>query len=86
MSTLLVDLSDDLAARLAEASEKHQIPPAQFVREALERALPETMPPFPTDGPTVYDRMKDAIGCIDSGVTDLATNPKYLDGYGRSRR
>jgi hypothetical protein len=30
--------------------------------------------------------MKDAVGCIDSGVTDLATNPKHMEGYGRSRK
>lgn len=33
--------------------------------------------------PTVYDLMKDICGVVDSGVEDLATNPKYLEGLGR---
>jgi len=33
--------------------------------------------------PTVYDLMKDSIGIVDSGITDLATNPKHLEGLGR---
>lgn len=37
MSTLTIDLPDDLAARLAVASEQKHVPPATIVREALER-------------------------------------------------
>jgi metal-responsive CopG/Arc/MetJ family transcriptional regulator len=33
--------------------------------------------------PTVYDLMKDSIGIVDSGITDLATNPKHMEGFGR---
>ena len=41
MSTLTVELPDDIAARLAAESEQRHVPPAQFVREALEKALEE---------------------------------------------
>lgn len=40
MSTLTVELPDDLAARLAEASERRQKQPAEIIREALESTLP----------------------------------------------
>jgi Ribbon-helix-helix domain len=83
MSTLTVELPDDLAARLAAASEQTHVPPAQLVRTALEKALPPPAPDWPADGPSLHERMKDFIGCIDSGVTDLATNPKYLEGLNR---
>ena len=33
--------------------------------------------------PSLYDRMKDGLGCIDSSKRDLATNPKHLKGLGR---
>jgi hypothetical protein len=36
-------------------------------------------------GGALYERMKHLIGTID-GPGDLSTNPKYLEGYGRSRR
>ena len=41
MSTLTVELADDLAARLAAESEQRHVAPAQFVRETLEKALLE---------------------------------------------
>ena len=41
MSTLTVELPDDIAARLAAVSERRHVLPAQFVREALEQALLE---------------------------------------------
>ena len=34
---------------------------------------------------TLWDRMKHLVGTID-GPSDLSTNPKYMEGYGRSRR
>jgi hypothetical protein len=86
MSTLTIELPDDLAARLEAASAQTHVPPAQLVRAALERALPAPLPDGPPDGPTLHERMKDFIGCIDSGVTDLATNPKYMEGFGQWRR
>ncbi len=33
--------------------------------------------------PSLHDRMKDGGGIVDSGVTDLATNKKYMEGFGR---
>ena len=86
MSTLTIELPDDLAARLEAASAQTHVPPAQLVRAALQKALPAPAADWPADGPSLYERMRDFIGCIDSGVTDLATNPKYLEGFGQWRR
>ena len=80
MSTLTIELPDDLATRVQAASEQAEVPFAQFVRTALEKALP---PPGPADGPSAYDLMKDGFGCVSSGVHDLATNPQHLEGFGQ---
>ncbi len=32
-----------------------------------------------------YSKAKHLIGSVDSGVTDLSSNKKYLEGFGRSR-
>lgn len=32
---------------------------------------------------TAYDLMKESIGIVDSGIADLASNPKHLEGLGR---
>ena len=36
-------------------------------------------------GGSLYDRIKNLCGVI-SGPGDLSTNPKYMEGYGQSRR
>jgi hypothetical protein len=84
MSTLTVELPDDIATRLAAASERAHVPPAQIVREALEKALPVVLAELPADEPSLYDLMKDGFGCVSSGLGDLSTNRKYMEGYGRS--
>src|SRR5260370_39327458 len=85
MNTLTIEVSDELTARLREASEREHVPPAQIVQEVLDRLLPTTEELRPPGG-SLADKMKDAIGCFDSGLTDLATNPKYMEGYGEWRR
>src|SRR6266853_6267344 len=86
MSTLTIELSDELAARLAAASEREHLPPAEIVQAALERTLPAPLPEPSADEPSLYDLMKDGFGCVDSGVSDLATNPKHMQGFGQWRR
>jgi hypothetical protein len=86
MSKLTIELSDEVAARLAEASERQQVPPSRLVQEALEKTLPATPPQPAPDEPSLYELMKDGFGCVSSGVRDLATNPKYMEGFGRCRK
>ncbi len=85
MSTLTLELNDSLTTRLQSASAERHIAPEQFVRETIERALPEVSEPD-ENGPTLRELMGDAIGCVDSGIGDLATNPIYLEGFGQWRR
>ena len=35
--------------------------------------------------PSLHDRMKDGCGIVNSGVPDLATNKKHMEGFGRWR-
>ncbi len=86
MSTLTIELPDDLAARLEAASAQAHVPVAQLVRAALEKAMPVPPPVLPADGPSAYDLMKDGFGCVSSGVPDLATNPKHMEGFGQCRK
>lgn len=81
MSTLTIELPDDIAARLAAASERKRVPPSQIVQEALERALPTPA----VRGESLAEKMKDLIGCFD-GPADLSTNPKHMEGFGQCRR
>jgi hypothetical protein len=85
MSTLTIELPDDLAARLEAASAQSHVPTAHFVRATLENALPAPAP-AENNKPTALDTLGDLVGCFDSGVTELATNPKHMEGFGQWRR
>jgi hypothetical protein len=55
-----------------------------LVAEGLVRVLDR-----PAEGPSkakLADLMKKVRGMIDSGVPDLATNPRHLKGFGRRAR
>ena len=86
MSTLTIELPADLAARLEATSAQTHVPPAQLVCAALEKVLPSPAAERPADGTSLYDLMKDGFGCVHSGVRDLGTNPKYMEGFGQWRR
>ncbi len=86
MSILTLELPDELVARLEASSTQRHLPPAQIVREALENALPDAILKEAREGSSAYDVLKDLAGCVDSGVEDLATNPKHMEGFGQWRR
>ncbi|MDB6003349.1 MAG: hypothetical protein JWR15_336, partial [Prosthecobacter sp.] len=78
-------LNDSLFARLVTASKARNLPPAELARETLEHTLAMVPLPAEHNQPSAYDLMKDGFGCVDSGLTDLASNPKHLEGLGRWR-
>ncbi len=86
MSTLTLELSDTLFARLLAASKMRNVPPAELARETLERTLIGSAEHGEESLASAYDLMKDGFGCVDSGVNDLATNPKHMEGFGQWRR
>ena len=84
MSTLTLELNDSLFARLVTASKARNLPPAELARETLEHTLAAMSPLLEEpNGPSAYDILKDTFGCVDSGLGDLSTNPKYMEGFGR---
>ncbi len=60
--------------------------PVDVVREALEEYVARRGNGNATDkGETLYDRAKRAglVGCLNGAPSDLSTNPKYMEGFGR---
>jgi hypothetical protein len=80
MSTLTVELSDDLAARLDAASQHRRVTPADLVRETLAASL---APASVGEPPAADPLWQSFIGCAASGLGDLSTNPEHLEGLGR---
>ena len=79
-----VELSDDLFRRAKSEAALRGKKFKDMVEEGLRKVLesPDTVKKA-KPAPTAWDLMKDACGIFDSGVDDLATNPKHLDGLGR---
>jgi hypothetical protein len=71
-----------LAKLLRQRSRTQGQTPSKLVRIALEKFLGE-----PKAERTAYDLAKEAgiIGCADGLPADLSTNPKYFEGFGRSK-
>ena len=80
MPTLTLKVSAELSARLERASRLRGVSKSEVTRRALEKDLSREKP---GKRPSLYERMKDGFGCFDSGVTDLSTNKKYMEGFGK---
>ena len=79
MITISLKIPDELASRLdATARAKHVSRSALF-REALEEKLEASAA---AAKPSLLDQCGDLCGSGDSGLGDLASNPKHLAGFG----
>jgi hypothetical protein len=80
-----VELSDDLYRRAKAEAAMSGRKLKDLVEEGLRTVLatPGKRPKKPAN---LAALMKRAQGMIDSGVPDLATNPKYMEGFGRDGR
>ena len=85
-----VELSDELFRKVkAEAAlrgRKLKDLVAEGLRLVLEAPESAASPAKKRQPPTAYELMKDGRGIVDSGIGDLATNPKHLKGFGRAPR
>ncbi len=77
MSTLSLKLPDSLLLRLDQESRARRLSKSALVRSALEREL---QPSKSARVATCYD----LAGSIRKKLPkDLATNPKYMEGFGQ---
>jgi hypothetical protein len=80
MKHISLKLPAALEARLAAAAKRRKTTKSAIVRQALEDYLANGNR---TGRPSFADTVRDLIGCVDSGIPDLASNPKHMRGYGR---
>ncbi len=52
-----------------------------LIEEGLRLVL--DLPPGKTRQPDLAGLMKEALGVIESGIPDLGSNPRHLNGFGR---
>ena len=76
MSSFPIKLPGPLDRKLTAIAKKQHSTRAKVLREALDAFVNQAAKP------TVASLAADLIGSLD-GPEDLATNPKYMNGYGR---
>jgi predicted transcriptional regulator len=81
MKTITVKVSEELAARLEKRAKRLGISKSALVRESVQNTLQNEG--AEADQASAYELMKDGCGCVDSGIGDLSTNPKHMEGFGR---
>ena len=83
MKTITIKLPEDLAVRLAKRAKRLGVSKSEIAREALKQNLEENDSNAIEEEPSAYDLLKDDLGCFESGVGDLSTNPTHLKGLGK---
>ncbi len=91
MTTISLKLPEQLLSRLEKESRARRKSKTSLVRECLEKHLPlkhssvKDLPKLPP-GESFYDKalpiLKKAWAKRGRGRRDLATNPKYMEGFG----
>lgn len=78
--TLSIRISKAERTALRVAAQKEKLSQGQLVRKALQAY---GVKPVGKNNPRAHDLVKDLIGKYDDGPGDLATNPKYMEGFGQ---
>lgn len=81
MKTLTIKVPDELAVRIKKHADRIGISKSAFIRESIEKEFQNGT--FVEETPSFYDLVKDDLGCVDSGIGDLSTNPKHMEGFGK---
>lgn len=79
MRAITVKLPDDLRLRLQAEADRRGVSLGRVVREAAETYVVARAACQPL---SLYERSKDLCGCLRSGIPDLGSNPKHMEGYG----
>jgi len=80
MKTISLKIDSHLYARLEKESKKSGRSKSAITREALRESFQQKA------RPNCHDLMQDVCGSFRSGVKDLATNKKYMKGFGEWKR
>jgi hypothetical protein len=84
MRTITLKLQETQDAELTRAAAAEQVSKSELIRRSLAEYLHKhRVASAPRTTPSLHDRLKKYIPKTGSGVRDLSTNPKYMDGYGR---
>lgn len=79
MATITLKIPDHLLERLDRAALSANTTRSAFVREALV----ETLESAESGSGSCFDLAGDLMGSVEGLPFDLATNPKYMEDFGK---
>ena len=79
MQTISLKLPDDLLADLVREAKARRVSKSALVRESVEAALRRRPR---GGGASCYDLARDLAGIVKGLPRDVASNPKYMEGFG----
>lgn len=79
MVTISFKVPDELASRLDHMARSRRTSRSELFREALEEKLEAAAGEAP---PSLFERSSDLCGAGSSGIGDLASDPRHLEGFG----
>ena len=84
MTSITIKLPEELKAKLQAHSRLSGKSCSALVRRSLEKELSGSRKGH-AKSQSVLEKLADLAGKGDSGIPDLATNPKYMKSYGQWR-
>jgi predicted DNA-binding protein len=78
MKTLVLRIPDDLAAQVQALASRHGKTKSAIARELLSKGVRTRR----KGELSAFDLMRDHIGVVDTGIGDLASNPKHMKDFG----
>ena len=81
MKTLTIKISPQLEQEIVRASEREHLSKSELVRRALVAYISQRNAGVPTL--SALEQAGDLVGCFSGGPSDLSSNPRYLDDFGR---
>ena len=79
--TISLKIPATVGVKLHSVAARKRVSKSEYVRRALIAALNAE-----EVKPSAFELIQDLAGSVSSGKKDMATNPKYLKGYGKWRR
>lgn len=79
MTTISLKIPEELVSRMDAVARAKQTSRSALLREALEEKLKVATRKAPL---SLYEQSSDLCGMGSSGIGDLASNPKHMDGFG----
>jgi predicted transcriptional regulator len=80
MTTISVKVPKKLAQQVDRAARQRRVSKSALIREAIARLLGDQKQP--RRFVSAYELAKDFCGIAKNTPRDIATNPKYMEGFG----